>query len=85
MPLQRRQTGESVADDLDVEMPAAIPGTGVAGMAVAIVAHLEPAWRERLLQGRADRIDALFARQWSARRFGVHGNTGRNGRTSTRA
>src|SRR5687768_3501742 len=80
----RRQTGESAADDLDAEMPAAVARAGVAGMAVAVVVDFEQLGCECAFERRADRIDPLFARQRSRLRH-VHGSTGRNGRTSTRA
>ncbi len=84
VPLQCRQAGEGGADDLDMEMPAAIARAGVADVTMAVVAHFQPAGRKRLLQCIADRRDALFAWQRNAHRFRFHGNTGRNGRTSTR-
>lgn len=80
----RSLAGEGGADDLDMEMPAAITGADVAGVAMAVVAHFQPAGRKRLLQCIADRRDALFAWQRFAHRSRFHGNTARNGRTSTR-
>ena len=72
MPGQWRQAHKSRADDLHMEMPAPVARAGMAGMPVAVVLHLQPGRGERGLQRRPDPLDP------------AHGNTLRNGRTSTR-
>ena len=46
----------------------AFPGTRVAGVAGAVIDHLEGQWRERLFQGGADLSGGGFARKRLRRR-----------------
>ena len=75
MPCQWRHAIECRADDSHLEVPAAITGTGMAGMTVAVVADIQFVWREGVLQQVANPLHA----------FGGHGSTARNGRTVTRS
>ncbi len=72
MARQWRLSGECRADDQHIEVTAPVARAGMAGVAVAVVLHFQPAGREGSLQGGADPLDP------------GHGNTLRNGRTSTR-
>ena len=78
MPGQRRQAGESRADDVDIEMTASIARPGMAGVLVAIVDDLERLRCKRCFERGADAFDPITALRLD------HGSTGLNGRTSTR-
>jgi hypothetical protein len=75
VPRQGRESVESAADDLDVEVSTPVLRTGVPGMAVAVIADIEPFRRKRRRQSVAYLFDPLR----------THGRTGRNGRISTRS
>lgn len=92
---QRKHSGEAIADDLDIEMTAAIAGAGVAGVALAVVDHFQAFGREGRLQGGADAFDAgdritdfdsfPFKGKVEMGVVLAHGSTALNGRTSTRS
>jgi len=75
MSLQRAHGSESLGDDVDAKVPATVPGTGVAGMQVAVICQFQGV---RLQSCRQACPDPLEAR-------GGHGSTFRKGRTSVEA
>ena len=60
----------------------AFPGTRVAGVAGAVIDHLEGQWRERLFQGGADLSGGGFARKRLRRRRLSRGGLTQKGRVS---
>mgnify|MGYP006347904085 CR=1 FL=1 len=83
VPGDRGHSGEGGADHSYAIVAAAIPGAFVTDVVLTVVDHVQLGRRERSLQPPADRFHPLFARQLPRDR--IHGNTARNGRTSTRA
>src|SRR5207342_2219182 len=79
VPRQRRESREAVADDVDDEMPAPVARAGVADVPMTVVDDLDRRRRECGFQQAAHAHDSLGIRGRNA-----HGNTRRNGRTSTR-
>lgn len=87
MPGQRRQAIEAGTGDGHVEMATPIAGTGMTGMAVAVVAYGKGGRLECIGQARLDRRHARLA--WHGARVRenpfAHGSSARKGRTSMRA
>ena len=73
MPLEQPAPIESIGDDPDLEMTAAVPGARVAGMQVTLVFDEYLARRKCGGQPGLDVVNAIAA----------HGSTGLNGLTVT--
>ena len=79
MPRKRRHAGKCLTADFQSEVPMTVAGPCVADMPMAVVGDFKSLRRERLSKQGAHAHDT------SAVVRDAHGNTGLNGRTSTRA